>query len=74
MNTIDVQNRAALITGGSGAIGGAIAKTLASAGSWVGVGYRKYEGRALETIATFGDRARIVKGDVSPAPRNVDVL
>lgn len=64
-NTISLTDKVALITGGSRAIGAAIAKTLGSAGSLISVGYHGNEEGALETITGLGDRARIAKGDVS---------
>ena len=65
MNAIDLKDKVALVTGGSGAIGSAIAKVLASAGSKVAVGYRDNEQGASGAAANFPGQARTIKGDVS---------
>lgn len=58
----------ALVTGGSGVIGRAIAAELARAGSDVAVGYRGDEAgakRAAELVESHGRTATIVQGDVT---------
>jgi 3-oxoacyl-[acyl-carrier protein] reductase len=65
MKTINLEDKVALITGGSGAIGRAIAKTLASAGSMIAVGYKDNERGALEVEEAYPGLAKAIKGDVS---------
>lgn len=58
----------ALVTGGSGVIGRAIAAELARAGSDVAVGYRGAEAgakRAAKLVESHGRTATIVQGDVT---------
>lgn len=60
----------ALVTGGSGAIGSAVAAELARAGMDVTVGYRSSEAAAetvAETVREHGQRAQTVAADVTDA-------
>ena len=66
----DEQRRAALVTGGSGAIGGAIAKRLASAGDRVAVHYHGSQAKADAVVAEIAERggeAFAVRADVTVA-------
>ncbi len=67
MDTINLSNKVALVTGASGGIGNVVAKTLAAAGALVVVGYLKDEKSALETQAQCGGKSFCVQGDVSDA-------
>lgn len=58
--------RVALVTGGSGAIGGAIATALAAAGADVAVGYAARPAAAAAVVAACGGvRARAYQADVA---------
>ncbi|GAA5086778.1 3-oxoacyl-[acyl-carrier protein] reductase [Thermocatellispora tengchongensis] len=64
----DTTARVALVTGGSGGIGGAVVKRLAGDGIAVGVHYAGNKARADETVAAVtaaGGRAIAVGGDVA---------
>jgi 3-oxoacyl-[acyl-carrier protein] reductase len=64
------QRRAALVTGGSGAIGGAIAKRLAADGDRVAVHYHGSEAKAAAVVAEIdrqGGEAFAVRADVTVA-------
>ncbi|EEA01317.1 short-chain dehydrogenase/reductase SDR [Burkholderia sp. H160] len=66
----DLDNRVALVTGGSRGIGRAVALSLASAGAAVAVNYRQRENEAaqiVEQIESAGGRAIAVQADVSVA-------
>jgi 3-oxoacyl-[acyl-carrier protein] reductase len=66
----DLNNRVALVTGGSRGIGRAISLSLASAGAAVAVNYRQRENEAaqiVEQIESAGGRAIAVQADVSVA-------
>ncbi len=63
-----LNNRVALVTGGSRGIGRAISIALASAGAIVAVNYRQRENEAADVVAAIeqaGGRAIPVRGDVS---------
>ena len=65
-----LNNRVALVTGGSRGIGRAIAISLAEAGAGVAVNYRERETEArnvVEAIRGVGGRAILAKADVSQA-------
>jgi 3-oxoacyl-[acyl-carrier protein] reductase len=65
-----LDNRVALVTGGSRGIGRAIAISLADAGAAVAVNYREKAAEArnvVETIRGAGGRAMAVRADVSKA-------
>ncbi|WP_322028715.1 SDR family NAD(P)-dependent oxidoreductase [Paraburkholderia sp. J76] len=67
---VDLNNRVALVTGGSRGIGRAIAIALASAGAAVAVNYRQRAGDAQQVVAQIesaGGRAFAVRADVSVA-------
>ena len=64
------QRRAALVTGGSGAIGGAIAKRLAAGGDRVAVHYHGSQAKADAVVAEIverGGEAFAVRADVTAA-------
>ena len=64
------QRRAALVTGGSGAIGGAIARRLAAGGDRVAVHYLGSQAKADAVVAEIADRggeAFAVRADVTVA-------
>ncbi len=63
-----LENKRALVTGASGAVGGAVAEELAGAGVRVAVHYRSNEAAAravVERITAAGGEAVQVSGDVS---------
>lgn len=63
-------DRVALVTGGSGGIGRAVAEKLASQGVAVGIAYGNSETKAAETVEKIiaeGGRAFAIKGDVTHA-------
>ena len=62
----DLTGKSALVTGASGGIGGAIARTLHGAGAAVALSGRNVE--ALEAVAAgLGDRAHVIVGDLADA-------
>ncbi len=62
----DLTGKSALVTGASGGIGGAIARTLHGAGAAVALSGRNVE--ALEAVAAgLGDRAHVIAGDLADA-------
>ncbi|MGF6385125.1 SDR family NAD(P)-dependent oxidoreductase [Paraburkholderia atlantica] len=66
----DLNDRVALVTGGSRGIGRAVSLSLASAGAAVAVNYRQRESEAaqiVEQIESAGGRAIAVQADVSVA-------
>lgn len=68
MTTAHLQNRVALVTGGSRGIGAATVSRLAAAGAAVAVNYREREADAdalVRTITAAGGRAIAVGADVS---------
>ncbi|MDF2975666.1 MAG: putative short-chain dehydrogenase [Actinomycetospora sp.] len=68
MSSTETPTRTALVTGGSGGIGRAVAERLARDGMAVGVHYAGHEARAEEVVATIegaGGRAIAVGGDVA---------
>ena len=68
MSSTETPTRTALVTGGSGGIGRAVAERLAREGMAVGVHYAGNEARAKEVVATIegaGGRAIAVGGDVA---------
>jgi len=71
MITIDLKDRAALVTGASGGLGQAISKTLAAAGARVAVHYRKGEETKvqalLEALRAQGGTAEAFSADISDA-------
>ena len=65
---IDLTDRVAVVTGGSGELGRVIARTLASAGAAVAVHYHQAEARAaalVEELRSAGRRAMTVQADVT---------
>src|SRR5947207_6284105 len=65
-----LNNRVALVTGGSRGIGRAVAISLADAGAAVAVNYREKAAEArgvVEAIRTAGGRAMAIGADVSQA-------
>jgi len=65
---IDLTDRVAVVTGGSGELGRVIARTLASAGAAVAVHYHRAEARAtamVEELRAAGRRAMTVHADVT---------
>jgi len=65
-----VEGRVALVTGASGALGGAIARRLARGGAHVAVHYHGSEARAaavVESVAAAGGEAMAVRADVTRA-------
>ncbi len=68
MISLDLQGHKALITGASGGLGGAIAKTLAKAGAHVAVHYRKGQIEAdavVSAITAQGGLAHTFQADLS---------
>jgi 3-oxoacyl-[acyl-carrier protein] reductase len=68
VSSTETPTRTALVTGGSGGIGRAVAERLARDGMAVGVHYAGNEARAKEVVATIegvGGRAIAVGGDVA---------
>lgn len=65
MNSINLDKKVSVVTGGSGGIGRVIAKWLAAAGSLVALGYRNNEAGARAALAACGKQAILVKADVS---------
>ena len=68
MSSTETPTRTALVTGGSGGIGRAVAERLARDGMAVGVHYAGNEARAKEVVAAIegaGGRAVAVGGDVA---------
>ncbi len=68
MINLDLQGQCALVTGGSGGLGRAIAETLATAGARVAVHYRKGLDEAEAVVAAIqklGGRAQAFQADVS---------
>jgi 3-oxoacyl-[acyl-carrier protein] reductase len=55
---MDIAGRVALVTGGSGDIGGAIARALADAGAEVAISYVGDTDRANATVGTVQDTGR----------------
>jgi 3-oxoacyl-[acyl-carrier protein] reductase len=68
---VDLQGRAALVTGGSGSLGGAIARALAEAGCNVAIGYvgnRDGADESLRAVETLGRTAcRVQLDQTEPA-------
>ncbi len=63
---MELKDRVAFVSGGSGGLGSAIAKSLAAAGTNVCVGYHENQGSAQETgraVAALGCRATAVQVD-----------
>ncbi|MHB1531085.1 glucose 1-dehydrogenase [Acidithiobacillus sp.] len=76
MISIDLQGRRALVTGASGGLGQAIAKTLADAGAQVAVHYRKGQGEAEAVVAAIRKKhgkAQAFPADISD-PKAVEGL
>ncbi|MEY2333344.1 glucose 1-dehydrogenase [Acidithiobacillus ferrianus] len=68
MINLDLQGRRALVTGGSGGLGRAIAETLAAAGAQVAVHYRKGLDEAEAVVAAIrkhGGKAQAFQADVA---------
>ena len=68
MINLDLQGRRALVTGGSGGLGRAIAETLAAAGAQVAVHYRKGLNEAEAVVAAIrkhGGKAQAFQADVA---------
>ncbi len=68
MQGVDLRGKVALVTGGSGAIGGAVCEALARAGAAVAVHYGSNRDGALrvaDRIRSEGGRAVVVGGDVA---------
>ena len=68
MTTAILQNRTALVTGGSRGIGAAIVRSLAQAGAAVAINYRERAGEAnalVKSIGETGGRAIAIAADVS---------
>lgn len=68
----DLDNRVALVTGGSGSIGSAIAQALARRGADVAIHYHEDRGRAERaerSVIALGRRASILAADVRERPQ-----
>jgi 3-oxoacyl-[acyl-carrier protein] reductase len=65
---MDLDNRVAIVTGGSVGIGSAIALDLAASGAHVAINYRKHDAEACricDRISTMGRRGLAIKADVA---------
>ena len=65
MNSINLANKVSVVTGASGGIGRVIARSLAGAGSLVALGYHSRESEGLAARQACGERAILVKADLS---------
>lgn len=65
MSELRLTNKVSLVTGASGGIGQAIARTLSDAGSSVAIGYHANESGAKQTLISCGKNSMVVQGDIS---------
>jgi NAD(P)-dependent dehydrogenase (short-subunit alcohol dehydrogenase family) len=65
MSELKLTNKVSLVTGASGGIGQAIARSLSDAGSSIVISYYNNESEARRVLAVCGKDSLVVQGDVS---------